>query len=108
MPPSHFEAAFASSNVPEPIWEMIASHMPLKDWAMASGISRTTFGVQLRVANITSSTPSAGITAALINNWHQALLPSLALCAIIVIVAAQVINFKVKVYTQVCGGPAGE
>ncbi len=39
-------------ELPETVWERIASVMPLKDWARASGTCRNTARVQLETVNI--------------------------------------------------------
>ena len=53
-------ATLPGLDVPEGVWEIIASHMSLKHWAKASGTNFTTFTVNLHKVHIPAGTPIAG------------------------------------------------
>ena len=46
------EDMHASHQLPEEFWNIVADHMSLRHWAMASGTCRTTVSVRVRAVNM--------------------------------------------------------
>ena len=49
-----------ATELPEAIWENIASHLSLKDWAKASGTCRVTSKIHLQKIDVSRVTPKEG------------------------------------------------